>query len=159
MNIHKWTCEIGIRRGRQFLFTCVQLIGHELRGECVYLESSLAYKVKAGRYHAVVEGCNELLECLGEGCRESIEPWSKQRLPTQHLWFHIHHTTSGHLGDTLELRFWKLSHFEWDQMCSQPTNSTIQYTFVCTCTWSWDVKLYIPWQVRPPQGPWVQRWD
>lgn len=56
--------------------TCVQLMSYELRYfyECVYLESSLAYKVKAGRYHAVVEGCNELLESLGEGCRESIEP-------------------------------------------------------------------------------------
>lgn len=42
--------------------------------EWAYLESSLAYKVKAGWYHAVVKGCDELLESLSEGCREGIEP-------------------------------------------------------------------------------------
>ena len=65
---------------------------------CTYLEPCLVYKVEAGRHHAVVEGDNELLESLGEGVRQSVEPGGEERVPAQHLWLHVDHATPRHLN-------------------------------------------------------------
>ena len=64
----------------------------------MYLEPCLVYKVEASRHHAVVEGDNELLESLGEGVRQSVEPGGEERVPAQHLWLHVHHATPRHLN-------------------------------------------------------------
>ena len=62
-----------------------------------HLEAGLFYEVEAGGHHSDVEAVDEILEFLGHGRGEGVDPGLHDWLPAQHLRLHVHHATARHL--------------------------------------------------------------